>query len=878
MSMLDPNMEQYNAIKPPMFSTRLDGRPTKKWETGLEDPNAFENTLKNKLAKTSISEDTKKASVAATRQMAKFAKLLDFFPSAKLALMDQIRSVGNFERINAADYVDLRKSLNRAFWNNDLTMIPENMFDKKGNIINPPNMLDDLIKEVNESYGDQKNAQAVLATLKSYGNTKDQQYGKPSAQLFSGQGNTWLHNLNLYHGAKSWNPFKDPKSREYKDFESNPLFLSMGQQFMTPLQAAAKKDPTLWAKINATMTEIQNTQFYDDPKTGRKAFKNPNEVKDNHDLNWQNVPDPYSDSGTKTFDVNANYYAMTESQMWKYWDDSKVFAFMMHSWEARSRGVSAYKEVLGRTFELPNPAETNAAVYTAQVQSVVVKSEQWFNSVGAKMQNKSMMIAFGVMIKMAHSISSMFDTWGDWGGGAATASNVAVTNPVFGFRNRMMEGYINYAKQNQLKRYIPDGKVAQSDVRDAVWSALRSTGYVDENGVVDTKVFRPNAPDFTFNIGLDAATQANTMVVLRNAVLGSFSIESHDKSGRTGVQLTGPDGKSFSVTSLLSQLGSEADAGIKTNDLQQRARRQYQKARDIYNTFFDMAASMTGMSLTGGEVTGAPQLTSKGSQFEMTIYPHGKWREPDPSGKETIQKTGPVTMTVNSVADAQSFLDDVRAVLANLEPLVGSFDPVNNHPNGPGQVAQNYEGGIARYTNLRVLTDNSATVSELDVVTAEDSRYRIQVDFLPHSNNNGPTVPIDPKYDPNYVGVRGFDRYSNAAGYSGDSWGQQADTWLNRKMIQNLGSSIFEKSINNQILASKHRRATTKYEDGKKEFDDDQVEKEVQRLRSEAKTRAEEEQRLKEIEAARKAQVERDRMMGDRKQKESNDRGGANSA
>ena len=167
-----------------------------------------------------------------------------------------------------------------------------------------------------------------------------------SEELLPGQGNTYPHNLNIFHGAGSLNPFKkeDPN---HQIFEESDDYKMYNQSFMSPLRALEGLDTSIWQSANDQMHKIQESGVRDDVKE-IAPFNNPWVDEDDHDLNWENAPDPFKGNDIETFDINANYNTIVESNVWRTWRSDEVFSWVLRRWSDVKRfakGIRTFSEI-----------------------------------------------------------------------------------------------------------------------------------------------------------------------------------------------------------------------------------------------------------------------------------------------------------------------------------------------------------------------------------------------------------------------------------------------------------------------------------------------------------------------------------------------------
>ena len=408
----------------------------------------------------------------AIRQVSFFQKLLDFLPRAQLAWETEVADP-DMDSTNVRDpkFVDLRGGLNKAFWNNSKVYFGDGDFvaPSAGSTVSPETPLGGNYGSTYFSSNGrpvkyvapngQSNQLGFNDLLHGYlGDWERNTYGRTHKMydqsgyntIPAGFGNTWLHNLNVYHGADSWNPFKDTGSLEYQDFSGD----AVDNQFMSPLNILKNVDSGLWAKINSDVTAMQNTS--------NPAWLSPD---GSHTLNWNNAPNSFSDTPISTYNIKANYYEIVMSQMWKDWTPAQTFSFITQSWEAKKRGFKAYKDLWGRVFDMPNPEAPldwdtpNAAVDKELTRSAGMESnlKNWANQIGTKVTNPALLYPYKLMVTLTHQSGWLWDAWGYWDTeqnglyDAEIYATNSVDNGASDFQDKMVRGYLNYV----VSTYMP---------------------------------------------------------------------------------------------------------------------------------------------------------------------------------------------------------------------------------------------------------------------------------------------------------------------------------------------------------------------------------------------------------------------------------------
>ncbi|MGE4170369.1 MAG: hypothetical protein AB7F28_06585 [Candidatus Margulisiibacteriota bacterium] len=832
------DIEPYSEPRPSFFPPMVSPEPNRRLELEM---GSFGKKLADTLNQQGQGEDdelSKEANVKIAKQIANFQKALDFMPRVKLAFIEFTGDKGNSEKLDADGYVDLRGKLNQAFWDNSKYFLKPRTspLEYGQQDLNPLEAYFDDKGILQGAIGKRKVQTGDYVENGIYGQMGDMQFGQDAEGLFPALGNTWVHNLNLYHGAASWNPFKEGDKANYDAFNENPLYASLVNSFMSPLKILQDMDPELVQKMKEAMNAIQDTRDanFNNPWVGKE---------DANSLNWMNVQDPYKDSKVDTFNVMANYYDIGMSQMWDKWSPDQAFYFLLNGWEDHKRPYSEFQNILGKkVFDMPNTGDPESQ--TQGAQDIVNNVKKWWDTVGSKATSEGSLVPFRVMSQMASSVSGMMDAWGDWGDSRLYDAASVITDDKYGFKNKMINGYLNHVSDNYIATMFQGrGVVRQDDLfgtvdtRQMVLGSLKSQGLLSAEGVLTSK-YKPSMAVEVPGLSDDDNQQLNE--TLQKSALGDFNLDrqagfSTGNAGMSNIMLIGAeDGKPASLNDVLGLL-RQGD-----NPLD-----RYKNARNAYNTFFDMYESMTGLGLETGGTNGKGVLKQVNGKYQMTVFPNAQWKQETVlggvGGSET--RTGPLTLTFDTEAQAQSFVKQVRSVIALLEPVVAGFDPANN--NGPGHSAMTYEGGQKRLSNLRVLTDNSNSIDSLYPIPEDSPDYRIQVDFVPHHQTTGPVVNQGDKYQ----AIRGFDANNTGAG----NWWEQVDKFTGGKAYDKIAQVVFGKGVGNRILRGQHKKQVEEYQQKKTEYEEEEEDKLVQE-RKRRNDRVAEENRVSKLQQQEREQ------------------------
>ena len=309
-----------------------------------------------------------------------------------------------------------------------------------------------------------------------------------------------------------------------------------------------------------------------------------------------------------------------------------------------------------------------------------------------------------------------------------------------GYMDKMINGYLDFVKREhitELKRAGNLSRMAFALEGEAysqnVFNSLVNTGYITKGGSVTDK-FDPFDPEL--DLGLTANKQENERIVakLREVALGGFNLDNYDYTkiggqNRKIIKVIDPNGKRSTLNEVIDRIGQGHTLAEK-----------YSNTRDAYNVFFDIYESMTQTHIAKSG-NGKLAVTYTGDGYEVKIYPKGEWQQWNTAlnptdvegealgGWEKIEDQ-PITVKFNSVADAENFLGQVKSVIALLEPVLGTFDPV--YEGGPGQKSLTYEAGNKSESKLRVLIDNEGELINGRLVEYNKADYEVQVDYVYH--------------------------------------------------------------------------------------------------------------------------------------------------
>ena len=727
------------------------------------------------------------------RQVSKIYEGLSMLPQDILANADQLNSTFNFERVKDSDYMYL------------------------------PGVL-------KPQYTQSKDVQTI----------EDQLYSQQFYDLIGedvGKESTSPHNLNLFHGIGS-NPIKGGDTVNYQRFQKSPYFSALHDQSMTPRNILEKLDPQFWSMINDGVTSIEGTNVSTLPLDQLNKFKNPY-GKNHFGLNWEGVADPYSDNKSKTFDITANFHTIVSSQLWTTWDDSKMFSFVNRLWEASTRVDDVLREVVGKASDAPISSNSDSVSGKSAVDLMADNSkrttkmmdnvDRWWSNVG-KGLNEAEVLPFGLLASFTPLMQTMKD-WGNWADQIEGRTQLNKQGDSFGFKNQMISGYLNYATKNYVfNKFQGDSRVTPAligaenpKLGQSIFNDLKDKGYLDASGKLTSK-FDPSDPKFNLAINFSEGEKKRVRDVLRQSAVGAFSLDIQDKTlvgglKRSDIRVPAADGSMRTLPELIDML-----RGVNT------PYDQVKNAQMVYNTLFDMHSIMTGLDKSN-DSNGKVVTRTEGSRLKVTVSSDGSWKEWD-NKSGWIQKQGPVTMTFDTPKDASAFKDQIRVLMALLEPVVGTFGP---------DVKK--EGGVP----FRMLVDNSGSTDSVNMITDKSSNYRLSIDSL-------------------------YDRQL----FDSPEWKSVADK-LQGKVIHTVAVAMFGRNATNSMERNQHRQKKDDYEVAKDDYQLSEIQRVIKEIESQNQRRQDEQlqiQRAREERMRQEAEANK-RMQEERARRESQERAGS---
>ncbi|NDD66135.1 hypothetical protein EBZ35_00510, partial [bacterium] len=426
--------------------------------------------------------------IGAIRSVSKIYEGLAFIPQDILARVDQLKEKSNFEKTSDPQYVYLPDLIPKNPSRLEDTSIESQVYDKA------------FLKWAEENPGERA---------------------------------TSPHNLNMLHGMDT-NPFKEGDTGNFTLFQSSPYFRALHTQSMTPRNIIQKLDPAFWSSINQTIEDIAHTDYTTLSPTELRKLKNPY-GNTRPGLSIQNVTDPFTDSGTDSFDIRANFNGVLESNIWKTWQSKDSFRFLNRLWEASTRVDDVLRELFGKasnmpsaTFEASLRGKTDQAsikaLQTAKA-SVSARLTQWWDTIGTHL-DEATLLPFGLLSSLAPLMAATKDL-GNWSDRQPTAP----MGDSLGFQSKMITDYLSQIQTEYLqgKFKVRDGLGTKdfplgsdTTIREVI-DQLTKDGVLDPQGRILYKGDVDAIP--LHNILPSETDREQVRNVLRERMIGQFSLE-----------------------------------------------------------------------------------------------------------------------------------------------------------------------------------------------------------------------------------------------------------------------------------------------------------------------------------------------------------------
>lgn len=773
MDVLDPSA-MMGKVKPTMFPRQLPLIESKKLDLASygavsddTESTSFKTTMANtektmpRLSNTPRNTDTPVAStlendtrLAAVRSIGKLYEGFAFVPQDVLAKVDQLKESANYEKVKDPNYVYLPNLIPSSSPTDH--SIEAEVYDHK------------FLEWVAENPGERA---------------------------------TSPHNLNLLHGMDT-NPFKEGDTENFTLFQSSPYFKALHNQSMTPRNIIQKLDPMFWKTINQTIDDIANTNLDQLPASVLKQLKNPY-GRETASLSIKNVEDPFTDSGTDQFDIHANFSGILESNIWQSWKEPTTFRFVNRLWEASTRVDDVLREIFGNATDMPSSKyekslidkTDKASIEAMQTmrQRVIGRVTQWWDHVGQHL-DLTTLLPFGLLSALAPLMATTKDL-----GNFTDSTSLSTEGDTLGFKDKIISDYLTELKRDYLTKRFKSKKQLDPDQFSqlsptqlkGLMKSLDNGKQLDALGRVG-EGFDANQVDIK-GLGLPNDVAEDIQNTLKEYQIGTFSLEVQDQTRingrrRTDIKIQAADGTFVTLPALLNLLA--------TGDT---PKAQIENAQMVYNTVLGLYKELSGLS-TRSHTDGTIVASSKTGEIKRNVANMATWQEWDGDTLSWKPNRGPLSITFSRAADANQFGDQLRILVALLEPIVGLF----------GQ--RFTENGQPTFVQL---VDNSGTSHAKEIIMDGSPAYQLRLDAI-------------------------YDRSIFETSF----W-KDASELLETKVTMRLGEGLFTRSVMNQLERSSHRTKKVDYDKAVEEVKEDEARRLLQEMRDRIKKRQAESEQIK---------------------------------
>jgi hypothetical protein len=780
------------------------------------------------------------------RELSKIKSGVSFLPTELIARIEITGTKGNYERIDDEDYVNYAEKLSTPFYSSE-------EIDELAQQIFGSSFYEELLKE---AFPAEENTLPHNTNL--YGRDtnifrKSDALGRhiyQNSEYFSSMHNEILGTRgvldDLYPGF-----YQDIQNvmNEIQDMK-----ISKGAQAAFANPNVKNDDNDLnWEMAVDPYSDSIKAQETMAEKLGGSGFAGEASELENELKEAQAVAKEYKGK----FDIEANNNTILMSGLWGGFDNKQSFSFINSLWEDMGRFNSMFSGITGPANALNKLVENENAMISEE--SVFLAADE---DVRATLENRrtdgddSLIYQEGVSeevavkeidaIREAKLMDNMLEWWGNVEGGmtevsaltvgmalssaptimklmdfsTAASSNGnsldSVKNKNEGFKEKMVKDYFEYINEEYVQRdFLAETGVTAAQFRGAdksgkgFWDLLVNNDYIDNYGRV-LRSFDAQDSGFFEENGLSEEQGDLIVSSLNQAKLGGMSLDNIDRTlvgdlGRKDIKIEGNDGNSRSLRDVISLIGTgRSEDEILDNTFQ------------AYDSLFDIYCSMTGLSENGGKKDGKPIVKElENGLLEVSCYPNASWEEWNPemgqvddsngaiSNGSWEKKTGPLTMRFENQQELDSFVSQVRGLIAMVEPSLGLFS--------------------SKSTPLRLLRDNEGSVDSINMIKNNEEGYKVWVDTR-----------------------------LNTDVFETDTW-TDCSRALNKKIVSKVSQKITLRMQTNKILKMKHENDTDSYQERKKEHEENEYEKFVRSIKDDAKKRGERKAAIKRTEAFKKA-------------------------
>jgi hypothetical protein len=838
------NFRKFDEPKPSMFPLMQEVVPDRNWE--IDPEKRFGKQLYNQLTDDRKQEvaQQKKAGFHSTLQLATLQTGTSHFGIETLAGIEQGQGRGNSELVNRSSYVNLNTVIDDSVLTQAVAANISQEVRAKKNKLDDDTIVDvDDVEEAENkdtlargfTYVHNANIYKGAASLNPFKKGDSEHYKMfENNDYFKMLTQGFMSPLRAL-GQKAWDkasgimnaiqskavkvegvidPFRGNKVEEF-DIESNYNAILANEEYW---KSWDKEDfygfiLRRWSDVKNYQKTMRSIVGSASTLTHEMSLISESEaVADDNYMQFadkaQKIEDLMKEVETKNLSADLDSVTQEEINAIKIQTQSLIDSLEESPLSDQEAAVLVKHKQEWEALAEAQGLDLNPAKNSSLVPDSVV---DWWENQANIVPSVGMILPFGLMAETAeHTAKEM--ALGNWGGAHDSDLAAFINDEEGGFMDLAISGYLDYLAETELDGTKAAGRVTERmlgidsiEYGRQVFNSLQKAGYLTAGGDI-TEKFKINSSPEDLEITVNDAEKERIHSILFKQMSSDVNFDKLDVGLINGfekgnVKLTLPDGSAKSIEDVFGMIG--------TGDT---AQDKYSTARDAYNVLFDMMTSMMDLS-SEGESNGNLKLKKTDNGFQATVYPKGSWEEWDPELTTGLNEAGeevpiggwktvsgePVNITFETQEEAKAFFQKIRSTVANLEPIVATFEPVDN--SGPGRTSLVYQDGNVVESALRVLVDNEGELGADGPISFGGAEHAYKIDNLYHHTF-----------------------------FKTEQW-QASQKYIVQNTAYKLGHESFKKSQENRIFKMRHKKQKEDYKERKKEHE----EKEYWRVRDEYK-------------------------------------------
>lgn len=739
------------------------------------------------------------------------------------------------------------------------------------------------------------------------------------------KGFTYAHNVNIFRGISSDNPFKKQDKENYDTFENDRYYRLLKDGLMSPLRDLGKD---LWDEAQKIIDRIQDRS-----------------------VKIENIPDPFIGNNINTYTIESNYNAiLMDKEQWKDWDQNTFFHFILKRWSDIKNYNKTFRSIAGKANQhqqqgnasssQPSGTEKTEDSITdildriEEVTKIVENSDltdmssitqdeidamrietqalfteigekqltnkeltilanhkrkwdevakekklpgvdsvsdkdaseyvkKWWEDVGEKLPTVGMVLPFGLMAEVAEK-SAKEMALGNWGNSQESRLDSVINSEEDGFLSLAITGYLNVLYDQKLSALLPSNKVTIEDlVRDDFSRAEALFQRLVTQGLLSDNgdIF-----DGFFTNGKTLEGVSNIPEAEREFLQEIFIRKTNSSHNFSEIDTQKIEGKGRQNIALTLPDGTTATIESLFENLNKEGslEEKYTAALTTYNTCLDMLMSMMALD-KDGKRSGTLQLSKDGNNVSATIYPKASWEEWTKDDISLEKETTETSLTEEERSEGTwKKVED--------QPLTMHFKNEKSAQNFFASIKD-----IVLYLEPIIGTFNPKNTDGpgrdqyvYNNGEAIQSPLRVLIDNVGENGKSGTITAgsAEHKYEIDTLYTPGF--------FATTQW-KASQKYLVNKTAYRLGKESFTKSQENRFFKMQHKKKVEEYNEKKKDHDEKEYERIVSEKKADSKrknekTKAENERIKKQkqreaqrIQEEKKAQAQRKQQEAEQK-------------